>query len=129
MFLRGSYGVWIIGCVACLIAFMSVFFSSQKIVFKSLLDTSSTQLSIELPSLFFLSQSQHLFDTWWINRESYCLLNNFSTARSIDRASVLNTVGCSSTLARHLHMSTAIFSTPSSTAARYLSTPTFVEIY
>ena len=42
MILRGLYGVWIIGCVACLIAFMSVFFSSRKTVFKSLLDTSLT---------------------------------------------------------------------------------------
>ena len=42
MFLRGSYGVSIIGCIACLIAFMSVFFSSRKTVFKSLLDTFLT---------------------------------------------------------------------------------------
>ena len=42
MILRGLYGVWIIDCVACLIAFISVFFSSRKTVFKSLLDTSST---------------------------------------------------------------------------------------
>ena len=47
--MRGLYGVWIIGCVACLITFMSVFFSSRKIVFKSLLDT---WLSIERPSFF-----------------------------------------------------------------------------
>ena len=42
MILRGLYGVWIIGCIVCLIAFISVFFSSKKNYFKSLLDTSST---------------------------------------------------------------------------------------
>ena len=28
---------------------------------------------------FFLTQSQHLLDTWWIDRESSCLLDSFST--------------------------------------------------
>ena len=64
--------------------------------------------------LFFLSQSWHLLDTCWIDRESSNLLDSFSTVRSIDRASVLDMVGCSSTLARHLHLSTTIFSTPTS---------------
>ena len=63
MILRGLYGVWIIGCVACLIAFISVFFSSQKTVFKSLLDTSST------PG--YLSSFQAFF--------SYCNLDTSST--------------------------------------------------
>ena len=140
MILRGLYGVWIIGCVACLIAFMSVFFSSRKFILKAwstpprhLLDTwisaelpsffltrsrhlLNTWLFVELPSFFFLLQSRHLFDTWWIDWESSCLLDSFSTARSIDWASVLDMVGCSSTLARHLHLLMTIFSTPTSTA-------------
>ena len=43
--------------------------------------------------LFFLSQSRHLLDTWWINRESSCLLDSFSIARSIDRVSILDIGG------------------------------------
>ena len=109
MILRVLYGVWIIGCIACLIAFMSVFFSSLKTVFKNLLDT---WLSFELPRFF----SYCNLDTWWIDRESSRLLDSFLTARSIDRAFVLDMVGCSSTLARHLHLSTTIFSTPTSIA-------------
>ena len=59
--------------------------------------------------LFFLSQSRHLLDTWWIDRESSCLLDSFSTARSIDRASIRDMVLCSSTHAWHLHLLMAIF--------------------
>ena len=34
---------------------------------------------------FFLTQSRHLLDTWWIDRESSCLLDSSSTpARSIE---------------------------------------------
>ena len=51
---RGLYGVWIIGCVACLIAFMFVFFSSRKIVFKSLLNTSLTPSYLPSFQTFFL---------------------------------------------------------------------------
>ena len=65
---------------------------------------------------FFLSQSQHLLDTWWIDRESSYLLDSFLIVRLIDRASALDMVGCSLTLARHLHLSTTIFLTPTSTA-------------
>ena len=111
MILRGSYGVWIIGCVACLIAFMFVFFSSQKTVFKKL----ARHLAICWASKFcFLSQFQHLLDTWWIDRESSCLLDSFSIARLINWASVLDMVVCSLTHAWHLHLLTAIFLTPTS---------------
>ena len=116
MFLRGSYGVSIIGCVACLITFMYLFFSSRKTVFKSLLDTFSTPSFCRASKLVFLitisTPPRHLVD----RSRSSCLLDSFSTARSIDWASMLDMVGCSSTLPRHLHLSTAIFSTPSSTA-------------
>ena len=116
MILKGLYCVWIIGCVACLIAFMFVFFSSRKTIFKSLLDTSSTPGYLSSFQAFFYRN----LDTWWIDRESSCLLDSFSIARSIDRAFVLDMVVCSSTHARHLHLSMAIFSTPNST---YFSTP------
>ena len=29
---------------------------------------------------FFVSQSRQLLDTWWIDQESSCLLDSFSTA-------------------------------------------------
>ena len=65
---------WIIGWVACWIAFMSVFFSSRKTILKSWLDTSLTPsryLAICWASqAFFLTQSRHLLDTWWIDRAS-----------------------------------------------------------
>ena len=118
MILRGLYGVWIIGCVACLITFMSVFFSSRKIVFKSLLDT---WLSIELPSFF-----------------SYRNLDTSSTAGgSIKKVPVSSTaswqVGRSIKLLfliwwfvpRHM-LDTCIYRQPFS---RHLSTPLSVEIY
>ena len=92
---------------------MFVFFSSRKTVFKKL----ARHLTIcRASKFFFLSQSQHLLDTWWIDRESSYLLDSFLIARSIDRASVLDMVGCSSTLVRHLYLLTTIFSTPTSTA-------------
>ena len=115
MILKGLYSVWIIGYVTCLITFIYVFFSSRKIVFKSLLNTSLTPGYLSNFQVFFLSQSRHLLDTWWINRESFCFLDSVSTARSINRAFVLDMVVYSSTHARQLHLSTTIFSTPTST--------------
>ena len=118
MILRGLYGVWIIGCVACLITFMSVFFSSRKIVFKSLLDA---WLSVKLPSFF-----------------SYCNLDTSSTAGgSIKKVPVSSTaswqVGRSIKLLFLIwwfvpwHMlDTCIYRQPFS---RHLSTPLSVEIY
>ena len=130
MILRGLYGVWIIGCVACLIAFISVFFSSQKTVFKSLLDTSST------PG--YLSSFQAFF--------SYCNLDTSSTpGGSIEKVPVssiasrqlgrliellfliwwfvprhmLDTFICRWPFSRHLPQQ----------IAKHLSTPSSVEIY
>ena len=130
MILRGLYGVWIIGYVACLSAFMSVFFSSRKTVFKSLLDTYST------PG--YLSSFQAFF--------SYCNLDTFSTpGGSIEKVLVSSIasqqLGRSIELLcliwwvvpRHL-LDTFICRWPFSQhlprqLARYLSTPTSVEIY
>ena len=111
--------VWLHSCLC--------FSLLKKNCFKSLLDTSST------PG--YLSSFQAF---------SYCNLDTSSTpsgsiekvpissiasrqlGRSIDRVSVLDMVVCSSTHARHQHLSTAIFSTPTSTD---FSTPSSVEIY
>ena len=94
--------VWLHSCLC---------FSSQKTVFKSFLNTSSTPGYLSSFQAFFLIAISTPPRHRWINRESSCLIDSFSTARSIDRASVLDMLGCSSTLARHLHLSTAIFST------------------
>ena len=56
---------------------------------KLLLKASSTPSYLSSFLSFFLSQSRQLLDTWWIDWESSCPLDSFSTARSIDRASVL----------------------------------------
>ena len=87
--LRDFCVVWIIGWVVCWIAFISVFFTSRKTVLKNWLDTSSTppryHAICRASQAFFLTQSRHLLDTWWIDRENSCLLDTWW----IDRASVL----------------------------------------
>ena len=97
---------WIIGWVVCWIAFISVFFSSWKIVLKNWLDTSSTPpwyLAICWASqAFFLTQSRHLLDTWWIDRESSCLLNSSSTLGGSIELLFLKLILCYSILARYL---------------------------
>ena len=99
--------VWLHSCLC---------FSLLEKLFLKACSTPLRHLAIcRASKLFFLLQSQHLLDTWWIDRESSCLLDSFSTARLIDRAFVLDMVVCSSTHAWHLHLSMAIFSTPSST--------------
>ena len=100
--------VWLHSCLC---------FSLLEKLFLKACSTPPRHLAIYRASkLFFLSQSLHLLDTWWIDQECSNLLDSFSTARSIDRASVLDMVGCSSTLVRHLYLLTTIFSTPTSTA-------------
>ena len=111
MILRGLYGVWIIGYIACLIAFISVFFSSLKTIFKA----CSTPGYLSSFQAFFLiailTPPQQLVDQ---SSKSSCLLNSFPITRSIDRASILDMVICSSTHAWHLHLSMAFFLTPTS---------------
>ena len=71
--------------VHVLIAFMSVFFSSRKTAFLCWLDTFSIPprylVSCRASKAFFLSQSRHFLDTWWIDRDSHCLLDTFLTPR------------------------------------------------
>ena len=87
MILRDQNVVWVFGWVACLIAFISVFFPSW--VFKAI-STASRHLSI--PSLSielfscFLSQSRHLSIARWINRETFYPVDSSLTATSIYRA-------------------------------------------
>ena len=98
---------WIIGWVVCWIAFIFVFFSSYKIVLNNWLDTSSTPpryLAIcRASQAFFLTQSRHLLDTWWIDRESSCLLDSSSTPGGSIEHLFLNLILCFSILARYLN--------------------------
>ena len=51
---------------------------------------------------FFLTQSRHLLDTWWIDWESSCLLDSSSTPGGSIELLFLNLILCCSILARYL---------------------------
>ena len=102
----------------------------EKLLLKVARHLLYTWLSIELPHFFSYRKSRHLLDTWWIDQESSCLLDSFLTARSINQVSMLDMVGYSSTFARHLHLSTTIFLTPTSIAcytSRHLHLSRFTD--
>ena len=80
-----------------------MFFSSQKTVLKSWLDTSSIPCYLSsFSSLFFLSQSRHLLDTWWIDRECSCLFDSFSTPGGSIELLFLDSIPCCSILTWYL---------------------------
>ena len=97
---------WIIGWVICWLAFISMFFTSRKTVSKSWLNTSLTPpryLAICWASqAFFFMQSRHLLDTWWIGRESSCLLDSSSTLGESIELLFLNSILCFSIPSRYL---------------------------
>ena len=96
---------------------MFVFFTSQKIGFKSWLDTS---IPCCLSSFFnfFLSHSRQLLDTWWIDWESSYLLDSFSTASGSIELLFSHLMDCSSTPPRYLYLSTTISSIPTLIASQ-----------
>ena len=96
---------------------MSVFFTSRKTILKSWLDTFSIASCLSSPLSFFISQSQQLFDTWWIDRESSYLLNYFSIIGGQIKLLLLHLMDYSSTPPRYLYLSPTISSIPSSIAA------------
>ena len=107
---------WIFGWVVCWIAFISVFFTSRKLFWKAG-STSPRYLAIcRASQAFFLTQSWHLLDTWWIDRESSCLLDSSLTPRGSIKLLFLNLILCCSIP----QLSTTSFSTPTLTAS---STP------
>ena len=69
---------------------------------RHLLDTSSTPCYLSSFSSFFISQSWQLLDTWWIDRESSCFLDSFSTPSGSIELLFLDLMSCSSILARYL---------------------------
>ena len=75
---------------------MSVFFTSRKTVLKSWLDTSSTSCCLSRFFSCFLLLSRQLLDTWWIDRESSCLFDSFSTLGGSIELLFLDLMSCSS---------------------------------
>ena len=73
-----------------------MFFTSRKTVLKSS-STPPRYLTIcRASQAFFLTQSRHLLDTWWINRESSCLLDSSSTPGGSIELLFLNLILCCS---------------------------------
>ena len=120
MFLKAYYAVWIVGWVACLIAFMSVFFSSQKTVLKSWLDTSSIVSYLLSFLSFFLSQSRQHLDTLLIDQESFCPLDSFSTPGGSIKPHLLLLVFLFLDNFSTHNLLTLFFSTDSSTPPQHL---------
>ena len=85
-------------------------FHSRKTSFQKWLDTSSIPCYLSSFSSFFLSQSRYLLDTWWINQESSCLLDSFSTPGGSIKFLFLDLIPCCSIP----QLSTTIFSIPTS---------------
>ena len=108
---------------------MSVFFTSQKTAFKSWLDTSSIPCYLSSFLSFFLSQSWQLLDTWWIDRESSCLLDSFSTAGGSIELMFLYLMVCSSTPPGYLYLSKTNFLTPLLIDVTTILNTSSIEIY
>ena len=93
---------WIIGWVVCWIALYLCFSSLEKQFWKAS-STPPRYLAICWASqAFFLTQSRHLLDTWWIDRESSCLLDSFSTPSGSIDLLFLILMCCSSIPSQHL---------------------------
>ena len=93
---------WIIGWVVCWIAFISVFFSSKKLFWKAG-STPPWYLAIcQASQAFFLTQSRHFLDTWWIDQDSSCLLDSSSTPGGSIELLFLKLILFCSILARYL---------------------------
>ena len=63
---------------------------------RHLLDTSSTPCCLSRFFSCFLSLSRQLLNTWWINRESSCVLDSFSTLGGSIELLFLDLMSCSS---------------------------------
>ena len=92
---------------------------------RHLLDTSLTPCYLSSFSSLFISQSQQLLDTWWIDRESSCLLDSFSTPDGSIELLFLDLMSCCSIP----QLSTCIFSIPTLTASSTPLDTSSVEIY
>ena len=89
---------------------------------RHLLDTSSTPHCLSRFFNCFLSLSWQLLDTWWIDRESSCLLDSFSTLGGLIELLFLDLMSCSSIP----QLSMTISSIPTSIA---YSIPASIKLY
>ena len=87
--------------------------------------TPPRYLAICRASQVFLSQSRHLLNTWWIDRECSCLHDSFSTPGGSIELLFLNLILCCSI--PQLLMTN--FSTPTSTASSTPLDTSYVEHY
>ena len=108
--LIGSLDELHVGLHSCL-----CFFTFQKTAFKSQLDTSSIPCYLSSFFSFFLSQSRQLLDTWWIDRECFCLLDSFSTPAGSIELLFLNLNLCCSIASSIPQLSKTKSSIPTST--------------
>ena len=76
---------------------------------------------------FFLTQSRHLLDTWWIDRESSYLHDSFSTLGGSIEFLFLKLILCCSILARYLSCWRPLFDTSLDTSW-YLSCRALLKV-
>ena len=76
---------------------------------RHLLDISLIPYCLSNFFIFFLSQSCQHLDTWWIDRECFCLLDSFSTPGGSIELLFLCLMICSSTPLQHLYLLKTIF--------------------
>ena len=95
---------WLDHWLSCMLdcIHICVFLLSKNCFEKLVWHLLDTLLSVELLKAFFLSQSQHLLDTWSIDRESSCLLDSSSTPGGSIELLFLKLILCCSILARYL---------------------------
>ena len=108
MILRVQNVDWILGWVACLIAFIFVFFPSWK----TILDTSLTLGYLSSFSTSSYRNHDSFSTTRWIDRDFFWTLNSFSTASGSIKLLFSFLLICPSTDPRQLHPSTPFCLTP-----------------
>ena len=121
---------WLDHWLSCMLDCIHIcVFLLSKNYFEKLARTSSTPpryLAIcRASQAFFLTQSQHLLDTWWIDRESSCLLDSSLTPRGSIKLLFLNLILCCSIP----QLSTTSSSTPTSTTSSIPPVTLAVEHY
>ena len=112
---------------------MSVFFFSWKAIFEKLawylLDTSSIASYLSSFLSFFLSQSRHHLDTFWIDWESFWPLNRFLTLGGSIEPHLLLLVFLFLDSFSTYDLLTLLFSTPTLQMSRHHLDTSSVEIY
>ena len=95
---------WLDHWLSCMLdcIHVCVFLLSKNCFEKRAQHLLDTLLSVELLKFFFLSQSRQLLDTWWIDRESSCLLDSSLTPGGLIELLFLDLIPFCSILAWYL---------------------------